>query len=122
MVRNVLSEHFVPMETFGKQLRKRAEALGISNAEAARRSGLAERRYANYVSGEREPDLATLSRIAKALSTTPDWLLGFGPELEIGPRELLLQRVSSACLSLSDSELQSIAIQVEALSAQMTGK
>ena len=56
------TEHIVPMETLSQRLRERARHLGISNAEAARRVGLDERRYAHYASGRREPDLATLVR------------------------------------------------------------
>jgi hypothetical protein len=35
---------------------------------------------AHYVTGTWEPDLATLARIARILETTPNDLLGFGPE------------------------------------------
>ena len=64
------------MEIFAKRLQERAKQLGISNAEAARRVGLEERRYAHYASGRREPDLATLKSISEALGITPNWLLG----------------------------------------------
>lgn len=66
------------MGPFATNLRTRAEELGLSNAEVARRAGLSERRYGNYVSGRREPDLATLVRIAQVLDSTPDQLLSFG--------------------------------------------
>ncbi|MBB6306455.1 helix-turn-helix transcriptional regulator [Xanthobacter tagetidis] len=64
------------MDLFAANLRARAAALNPSNAEAARRAGLNERRYFHYVSEAREPDLATLVKISKALGTTPDALLG----------------------------------------------
>lgn len=64
------------MREFTKNLRLRVDELGISLAEAARRCDLSERRFANYASGSREPDLATLVRIADRLDTTPDELLG----------------------------------------------
>ncbi|MGM4913353.1 helix-turn-helix domain-containing protein [Rhizobium sp. 768_B6_N1_8] len=48
------------METFSSNLKRRAEQLGISNAEVARRVDLSERRYSNYISGTRKPDLARL--------------------------------------------------------------
>ncbi|WP_312890263.1 helix-turn-helix domain-containing protein [Rhizobium laguerreae] len=54
---NQIEEQIVPMDILSKRLRERAEQLGISNAEAARRVGLDERRYAHYVAGRREPDL-----------------------------------------------------------------
>ena len=68
------------MDLFAENLRKRAVELGISHAEVARRAGLSERRYGNYVSGRREPDLVTLVRIARVLETTPNVLLGFDDE------------------------------------------
>jgi transcriptional regulator with XRE-family HTH domain len=71
------SEQFVPMKIFAERLKDRAAVLGLSNAEVARRTGLSERRYGHYVSGSREPDLATLARIARALGTSPNHLLGY---------------------------------------------
>jgi transcriptional regulator with XRE-family HTH domain len=47
----------------------------LSDAEVARRAGLAERRYGHYVRGAREPDLQTLLRICTALDVTPNDLL-----------------------------------------------
>jgi len=64
------------MEPFASNLRKRADELGFTHAEIARRAGLSERRFGNYVAGTREPDLATLLRISEALETSSDWLLG----------------------------------------------
>ncbi|MFL1461617.1 helix-turn-helix domain-containing protein [Roseococcus sp. DSY-14] len=61
---------------FAQRLRARARHLGLSDAEVARRAGLGQPRYSNYCNGLREPDLATLVVVAKALETTPDRLLG----------------------------------------------
>lgn len=63
------------MDGLGDRLRARAMALGLSDAEVARRSGLDARRYGHYVRGLHEPDLTTLVRIAGVLETTPDGLL-----------------------------------------------
>jgi transcriptional regulator with XRE-family HTH domain len=118
MVRIVFSEQIGPMKLFSTRLRKRAEDLEISNAEAARRVGLAERRYANYTAGEREPDLATVARIAKALETTPDYLLGFGEIPDTGKRSKVISRMNSAAQMLPDSELELVTVQLEALAAK----
>ncbi len=104
------------MESFCKNLRGRAVELGISNAEAARRVGLSERRYAHYVSGDREPDLATLLRISLALGVSPNNLLGIDERGPISPRDLLLERIQSAAQALPDTVLEIVAHQVEALS------
>jgi transcriptional regulator with XRE-family HTH domain len=61
----------------GERIRARINVLGISQADAARRSGLSSQRFGNYAQGTRTPDLDTLMRIARALGTTTDWLLGF---------------------------------------------
>lgn len=106
------------MEKFASNLRKRAEELGISNAEAARRSGLSERRYGNYVTGRREPDLATLIRIAETLETTPNSLLGFGDRDRSSERSKLTDRLNSAANALANNQLEMITIQAEAIAKQ----
>lgn len=109
-----ISERFVPMLSFASRLRQRAEELGISNAEVARRVGLSERRYAHYVSGKREPDLATLVRIAEVLGTTPNWLLSVGEASETpSSRSLLMDRLQFAAGRLTDDELKITVIQAE---------
>ena len=107
------------METFTTKLRKRAKELGISNAEAGRRIGLSERRYAHYVSGAREPDLATLIRIAIALETTPNDLLGFNVEPKPKPtkRSVLKDRLNVAANAMDERELGITVVQAEAVAA-----
>jgi transcriptional regulator with XRE-family HTH domain len=63
------------MDLFAKRLRDRARQLNLSDAEVARRAGLAERRYGHYVRSTHEPDYATLVRICEALDVTPNDLL-----------------------------------------------
>src|SRR5947209_3821325 len=101
------------MELFATKLRKRTGELGISNAEAARRIGLSERRYAHYASGAREPDLATLARIARILGTTPNELLGFGPEPKRSKRTILGDRLHAAANAMDDRALEITVIQAE---------
>jgi len=103
------------MDLFSSRLRERAAELGITHAEAARRAGLSERRYSHYVTGIREPDLATLVRIAEALQTTPDVLLGIGDPKPASDRSRLLDRLTSAVQSLADADLESIIAQTEAV-------
>jgi transcriptional regulator with XRE-family HTH domain len=104
------------MDLFGSRLRQRAKELGISNAEAARRCGLSERRFGHYVSGIREPDLATLVRISRVLETTPDALLGVSQSTPKRSRRTVLRdRLSSAVEGLRDRDLEAAVVQVEAL-------
>ena len=109
------------MKVFAENLRRRAVELGLSNAEVARRAGLAERRYGNYIIGRREPDLATLLRIAEVVGSSVDELLR--PRLDTAEISLvdgLRGRLVSAALVLNDRDLNSVVVQVEALAAQAT--
>jgi len=105
------------MELFATNLRRRAEELGLPHAEVARRAGLTERRYGNYVTGRREPDLATLVRIASVLATTPTDLL---IETEPQPADVLLHRATSALAALEREDLERVTVMLEALAAIRT--
>ena len=96
------------MKAFTENLRKRVDELGLSLAEAARRCGLSERRLANYATGDREPDLATLVKIAETLDTTPDALLGIGNRVDIGDdeRALLRQQLAADARPLDANTLR----------------
>lgn len=104
------------MKGFPERLRERAKALGISNAEAARRAGLDERRYAHYISGRSETDLSTLVRIAEALGTTPNWLLGVDEMEDTDPEKAaLVSRFAHAARLLSARDVEMLVIQAEAV-------
>jgi transcriptional regulator with XRE-family HTH domain len=106
------------MEPFATNLRRRAEQLGISNAEVARRAGLSDRRYGNYVSGTREPDLTTLVRIATVLAITVDELVGHASSREVRTSEELFQaRITSALQALQANDLRRLAVMIEALAS-----
>lgn len=87
----------------GDRLRARAKELELTDAEVARRLGLAQSRYAHYVSGTRAPDYQTLARICRALLTSPDYVLGFSME-QAGhaPEEALLRDRAAAALDTMD--------------------
>lgn len=104
------------MELFATNLRRRAEELGISNAEVARRAGLSERRYGNYVSGRREPDLATLVKIASVLATTPNDLLTKA-DFTIAEEGRTQERAVAALAALHADDLDRVVIMIEALAA-----
>jgi transcriptional regulator with XRE-family HTH domain len=105
------------MDALARALRTRAEELGLSHAAIARRIGMSERRYAHYVTGRNEPDLATLVRIAKALQTSPNDLLGFAAETKRSKRSLLRDRLNAAAEAMDDRELEMIVVQTEAVAA-----
>lgn len=110
------------MQVFANRLRERAAELGISHAEAARRAGLTERRYSHYVNGIREPNLATLVRIAEALQIRPDDLLGFGERDKPTARSKLMDRLASAAQVLTEEAVELVIVQVEAIAASQRVK
>ena len=55
------------MSGIGKNLRKRAKELKLSDAEIARRLGISARRYSYYVNDAREPDFQMLRKIGSVL-------------------------------------------------------
>jgi transcriptional regulator with XRE-family HTH domain len=94
------------MTQLGTQLRVRARDLGLADAEVARRAGLTERRYGHYVSGTREPNLATLLRICQVLRATPNELLGVGaPVARPNQRDRMLARLAAAATGLRIEDL-----------------
>ncbi len=79
------------MVDLSPRIRQRIDELRISQAEAARASGCSAARFGNYVSGTRKPDLETLVRIARALRTTTDWLLGVSEVVPIDTKAVFLR-------------------------------
>lgn len=112
-VRNILFR----MDVFANNLRHRAQELGLANAEVARRVGLSERRYAHYVSGRNEPDLAMLLKIADVLQSTPNELLTKENATEKGPRAILVEKLIAAATVMTDDDLQVAIVQAEAVVA-----
>ncbi|UDF05622.1 helix-turn-helix domain-containing protein [Asticcacaulis sp. AND118] len=90
------------MIRFAERLKERSKALGISNAEAAKLCGLDTRRYGHYISGRSRPNYENLVKIAIALNTSPNILLGF----DEGERSLLIEQLTEVCKSLSDDQIK----------------
>lgn len=104
------------MDIFANNLKKRAETLGLSNAEIARRIGLSERRYAHYVSGRNEPDLALLLKIAEVLNSSVEDLLNEADRAEdMSHRDKLQQRLIAATAAMTDADLKAAVVQAEAV-------
>lgn len=97
------------MQQFGKNLRQRARKLGFTDAEVARRVGITERRYGFYVTGDREPDLATLIKIADALQTPVDQLLRPMGKAKPSIRDRLQGQIQSSAETLATEHLELLA-------------
>lgn len=91
-----LSGTTVAMRGMGKRLKARARSLKMTDADVARRVGVSQPRYANYVNDANEPDLSTLVGICKALDTSPDEMLGFAETPVPSESDLLNARVHAA--------------------------
>lgn len=70
------------MKEMADRMRARAKALGLSQKTAAEMVGISAQRMGNYMQGTRTPDFPTLVRIAGALKTSSDWLLGISSVVE----------------------------------------
>jgi transcriptional regulator with XRE-family HTH domain len=103
------------MERFAKRLRQRARELELSDAEVARRAGLAERRYGHYVRGNREPDFETLLRICTVLDVTPNDLLIAAERAAAPEHDRWLSRLIAMARKLGASDLKLAVRQIEAL-------
>lgn len=65
---------------FHVNLRNYREAAGLTQLQVAERLGITKSTYCNYESGKREPDVAKIKKIAKALGISADALLETGFE------------------------------------------
>lgn len=64
------------MEIVKKRLKKLLVDNNISQKELSDMSGIAQHVISRYVSGERVPHVRNLVRLAQALNTTTDYLVG----------------------------------------------
>ena len=110
------------MKGFTTRIRERAKTLDLPLAEVARRAGLSERRFGHYASGRSEPNLTTLVRIAEALDTTPDQLLGLDrATLDKGVASLTRRQIDAALRLLDERGLRVTLATVTALLEEAKG-
>ena len=69
--------------SFGKQLRKLRKEQGHTQEKLAQMVGLAKSTITNYERDKRQPDVFMIKKLAAALNTTGDELLGIIIEPEI---------------------------------------
>lgn len=91
------------------RMQRRTKELGLTDAEVARRMGVSERRYGFYVTGDRDPDLATLLRIADILQADADRLLRPWDEAEASKTDRLRAQIRSSAAALPADRLQLLA-------------
>lgn len=74
-----------PAHQFGERLRKIRERQDLKQSDLARRSGLTPAAISQLENGQREPNFSTMIRLANALGTTPNDLLGIGADVSADP-------------------------------------
>lgn len=95
------------MDGLGERLKSRIKALGLTDAEVARRAGLSETRFAHYTRDRREPDFGTFVRICRLLSTTPNDLLAFdSPSDGDDEAAILRDRLMAVALTMDEPVLR----------------
>jgi transcriptional regulator with XRE-family HTH domain len=105
----VASAETVEMRGFGERLRARAHALGLTDSEVARRIGLGQGRYSNYVNDIVEPDLQTLVRILRALDLSADEALGLTCDDTMDSGQILRSQIVAAAESIEPELLSAVA-------------
>lgn len=97
-------------DDFANRLIARRRALGLSQAEAAKRAEAGVRNYQRWEAGETLPHLRQLPAIAKALQTTGAELLGESPVPTDVPRsahelalDARLARIEAALAALTEA-------------------
>lgn len=111
------------MLQIAQRLRKRIDELGLRQADVARAADISPARLGNYMSlaerNNRTPDVRALIRLAKALHTSTDWLLGVSEphqiDIQAGLQRLL--EIDGMPLAKASVLAEVFARAVEALAA-----
>ncbi len=69
--------------SFAETLKEKRLAKGMSQQKLADTAGVSLRSICNYESGEREPGIAVLRRLADSLGTTSEILIGTERDVEV---------------------------------------
>ena len=94
------------MSVFSERVSLLLSQKEISQKELASKAGVTESAMSYYVKGERIPRGEVLSRIAKALSTSTDYLLGNDGKLQYLQRNL--GKLDSEQLKKAENVLKSV--------------
>ena len=77
---------------FASAVRRVRDRQGLTQAQLSERSGLSAAAISQIESGQREPTFSTIVRLATALQTSPNDLMGLGPEAKPDPTHQALYR------------------------------
>ena len=94
------------MTVFSERMTKLMKNNGLSQKELAVKAGVTESAMSYYVKGERTPRSDVLTRIAKALGTTTDYLLGNTSEAAEDSSNRELQYLQRNLRKLDENQLK----------------
>lgn len=86
----------------GEMLRNARERVGMKQNEAAKRAGIHNSTLAKYESGEREPDIETIHKLAGVYDVSPNSFLMLGKNDAQTTIDLLEKEAEKLGLSSSD--------------------
>ena len=98
------------MATFHEILNELRVSKGVTQEEVANAIGVAKSTFAKYDRGEREPNFATLVKIAQYFDTTTDYLLGLSQVAHpIKTRQMAVDIPVDFALTSTEDEIMQIA-------------
>lgn len=68
------------MKILAERIKKRRKELRLNQGDLGELLGTNQTQVSRYETGENDPTAVVLLALAKALETTPNWLLGFDEE------------------------------------------
>lgn len=94
------------MSVFSERISELMKNNRLSQKELAAKAGVTESAISYYVKGERTPRSDVLTRLAKALGTTTDYLLGNTPEVALNSTDKDLQYLQRNLGKLNTEQLK----------------
>ena len=91
-----------PDNIIGNQIAYMLKERNMSQHTLAARAGITDTSMSRYISGDRIPDGPVVLRIAKALHSTSDFLLGYSAEEE-DPEYVYYSILERSCCSIAKS-------------------
>ncbi len=102
------------MSVFSERISELMKSNRLSQKDLAAKAGVTESAMSYYVKGERTPRSDVLTRIAKALGTTTDYLLGNTSEATLNSTDEDLQYLQRNLGKLNTEQLKRAEIMLKA--------
>ncbi len=96
-------------ESFGKRLARLRKAIGLSQNDLARETGISQRMIAHYEARDGNPPLHAFHKLCKTLEVTADQLLGLEKARKESAKDNRLSRRIAEIEKLSLSQRKEVA-------------